>query len=450
VYHGLANRVARPLPPVDKKELRRFRSFVRLWIRRNLIPLQEHEILTFEEWLSTTSYNEGRKNELRRAYDELIGFPRGKRTLIKGHVKAESYAKAFPPARGIHSRHDAFKVFCGPIFKSIEQRVFQHPAFVKHIPVPDRPGYLKERLYSASHRYITTDYTAFEGSFTPQFMRSCEDQLYKYMVPSRRQEMNHICSVMGGTNHIDYLNVGLKMKGSRMSGEMCTSLGNGFSNLMIMEYIMCRAGAPCSGVVEGDDGLFVYPCLPLDLGIASRLGFTLKFEVVEQFSQASFCGIVADPDVLQNVVDPREVLVKFGWTHSPRMHGGHSVRMGLLRAKALSLLHETPACPIVTCLAKKFVQLTCGHDPIYDHDWYSCHLRRYGYSGDSSDVHYKSRVLVEKLYDIPVGLQLEVEAAIDAMDCVDVLPNICQQCVISHPAAGSMMSYFARYQQRGR
>lgn len=83
-----------PKKPEPSRKLRRkFRRFVRAWVRKHLKPLDPSSDISLETWLSRTRYPEWRKNELREAYSELThpNDPKEKIGQCKSFVKDESY-----------------------------------------------------------------------------------------------------------------------------------------------------------------------------------------------------------------------------------------------------------------------------------------------------------------------------------------------------------------------
>jgi hypothetical protein len=229
------------------------------------------------------------------------------------------------------------------------------------------------------------------------------------------REMEAIMSTMSGTNVCQFREFTVKVKGVRMSGEMCTSLGNGFANLMNTLFLVSERGGKCVGVVEGDDGLFATN-VKLTCEDYSKLGFDIKIEEVPHYRLASFCGIVSS--VKGNpLADPRKVLLTFGWTHSPMMSSKNA--RGLLRAKALSLLYEHPNCPILTELAMRYIALTEGHKPIFSNNWYERLLNEevIRFSADTlasmkEGIDWEVRLQFADCYGIDVQLQLDIEREI--------------------------------------
>jgi hypothetical protein len=216
--------------------------------------------------------------------------------------------------------------------------------------------------------YWVTDYTSFEASFRAEVLDAVEGELYRYMLQDF-DEMPHIVSQMCGIHLCKFKNFTVRVPGTRMSGDSNTSLGNGFTNLMLMLFLAKRQKLNCDGFVEGDDGLFAFNGTP-DFGIIRRLGFDLKLEPHTSLYKTSFCGLMLTRS-LACLTEPVYEIVKFGWSMSHLRHSKkNKIKMGLLRAKALSLFYCHPRCPMLTALALKFVQLTKNYDPIFDNGYW--------------------------------------------------------------------------------
>jgi len=339
-------------------------------------------------------------------------------------MKDEFYAE-FKHARAINARTDEFKCVVGPIFHQIEQKVFKHPAFIKKVPVNERPAYIYDRVYRVGGTYIATDYTSFEALFTRQLMMAVEIELYAYMTSSLpyHPEFMRICDeILAGRNKCKFRDFSVDIDATRMSGEMCTSLGNGFSNLMFMEFLCDEVGATYAvGVVEGDDGLYRVegPC-PTVEDFAS-LGLVIKLDHHDQLETASFCGLVFDLTDQINVTDPIQALMKFGWTSGSYSVAGEKKLAVLLRAKAMSLKHQFNGCPILDELANYALRIT-AHVPrrsvqkhvdmINGTDMWTKEKLRQALNNalPSRPVGDRTRLLVERLYNVPVELQHTIEA----------------------------------------
>lgn len=327
-------------------------------------PLPHDVDLDLETWLSETSYPEWRKDELRKAFNECDDVLHPRHSRVNTHMKCETYP-TYKHARPINSRTDVFKCLVGPLFKAIEKEMYKHPSFIKHISVADRPNYIFNKLYRAGGRYAATDYTSFEALFTEELMSCCEFELYHYMIKDvvNRSYYEELLNRLLGQNTCKFKWWSLFVRATRMSGEMCTSLGNGFSNLMFFLFVCQENGCTnVDGVVEGDDGLFVYVGQDPSPEDFERLGLKIKLEIHTVLNTASFCGIIFDERDLVNLRDPIQVLINFGWGDGRYSNCRSSKLKKLLRCKALSFAHQYPGCPVIDAMSKCFIRLTRNVD----------------------------------------------------------------------------------------
>lgn len=356
VENGFKRRLLRKTPFDERRHdpemLRRFSAFVNNYVSK----LPKVNPLEFEEWLEGTSYDNNRKEQLRRTREALHGGRPSSRQCshIDSFVKGEHYPE-YKPARMINSRSDAFKAFSGPYFKSLENMVYSTiPEFIKHVPMAERSKAINE-LRKVGNNLYSTDFTAFESHFLMPIMHVCECALYRHCF-SNSNDGEFIARVIEGQNRMrTRTGVRAECWARRMSGDMCTSLGNGFTNLMLAKFLASEQHCEITGYVEGDDGLF---CTNAELTAEAyeKLGFTIKIAKISDISEASFCGMVFGPSC-EIIRDPRRFLQGFGWSQS-FLHAGSSIMDELLRAKSLSTCYETPQCPIVGVLARKALELT--------------------------------------------------------------------------------------------
>jgi hypothetical protein len=226
--------------------------------------------------------------------------------------------------------------------------------------VLERGQYITELLGTAGP-YYETDYTAYESHFTGDVMKLLEFKLYDYMtqhLPGHNDFMRMNFAVVGKPNKIASRNVYFEVE-ARMSGEMSTSLGNGFSNLMTMLFVAESSGCKnIRGVVEGDDGLFSFEGpVPTQEDFA-KLGFTIKLDCHQFIGDCSFCGLVFDEVERVVVTDPIKVLANFGWTTRQYLHASDRKLRILLRCKAMSLLAQYPGAPIIQEIASYAIRMT--------------------------------------------------------------------------------------------
>jgi hypothetical protein len=429
---GVRKRFASRPPAIDPKFLKGFTEFVRDWLHKNLVPLASDSDTSLASWLNKTNYPLWRKIELMEVWDKVCtngGINSDWRyKQCKSFMKDENYTD-WKHARGINARHDAFKCYSGPIFRLIEEAVFKRPEFIKKISVADRPQYIIDYLRREGGVYLATDYTAFESLFVKPIMRSCEFQLYEYMtrgLPDGPEWYKTVSTTLEGKNICEYKRFTVKLQATRMSGEMCTSLGNGFANLMFMLYVCKSVGCTdIKGVVEGDDGLFRMVGKPPTEADFARLGLLIKADVHMQIETASFCGLVFDADDKINVTNPLEVLASFGWTRNCYARAAERTLLHLSRAKAYSIIYQYPGCPILQSLGLYVLRTNRHLGPIqaslkiasktastYERELFE---KLSGEPLPVREVGWNTRLLVERLYGVSVEQQLKTESYLDGL-----------------------------------
>jgi hypothetical protein len=417
IVAGVLKRAASKHPQPSLPILKRLEVFVQKFLEENLTPLAPDCDTSIERWLEHTNYPLWRKQELLEKYSKIEDPFNKKYTRAKCFVKDETYPE-YKHARGIYSRSDEFKCLVGPYFKLIEEEVYKLPQFVKHIPVSERPRYILDMLNGEGSPQ-STDYTAFESQFTTMIMEIVEIQMYKYMtkyLPGKNDFWRHL-EVIKGKQLCSFKFVDIALETCRLSGEMCTSLGNGFSNLMFALFVAQEKG--CSNVrivVEGDDGLMKYCGPSLKAEDFGRLGLTIKMETHNRIETASFCGIIFDTEELINIDDPRDNLATFGWGNAKYVASRKSKLCALLRCKALSLAHQYPGCPIISELAHYGLRVTRGYriGKVLDH--MNNYMREQVLNAirDERKIQKmepgpRSRALVEQMYGITIEVQLKIE-----------------------------------------
>lgn len=431
---------------------RKFRRFIGRFFRKMGLKAIEPDCdMSVETWLDKTHYPQWRKEQIRKAYDKRIRpdvmeqIIAGKfKQVVKSFIKNEKLEDQKPP-RFINAREDFMKALFGPYFQEISDRVKKWPYFVKSIPDLNRPGAMKSTLYKEGATYAITDYTSFESQFIREAMEMIEFEFYKYMLsqlPEGKQIMKVISVVLGGSNRLIFGLFDIVLEATRMSGEMNTSLGNSFANLMLFLFAVYEKDprAVAVGFVEGDDGIFrVEPpeAIPDEAHMTS-LGFNLKIEITKSFETASFCGKIFDFKDEIIVTDPVKAILKFGWTGRYSIDSSSKYRVQLLRAKALSMLSLYNGCPLLSSFAARILELT-NHVNIsakvkrnLTRDYYDG--LRYGtiLNADTAGKKYEvkepplnTRLLVEKLFGISISEQMIIEEKMASMQLgpVNVIPE---------------------------
>jgi hypothetical protein len=313
----------------------------------------------------------------------------------------------------------------GPIFKLIEKAVCKNKHFMKYIPVDKRVDVLNEMCEDGA-RYMATDFDHYESHFEKDIMEAVEFELYSYMVsklPCGKLFMKIVSSVLTGVNMCRFKRMVVKVLATRMSGEMNTSLGNGFSNLMLILYNFTKYGVhDPSGYVEGDDSIFKvfgtkHP-VPQDF---IDIGFSIKLNVYQHIGLASFCGVVFDPTSLQAITDPVRKVLNFSWMGERYINANQKTLLKLLSAKSMSLLVLYPACPIVTSLAKYGIRVSPHiykvatstqyemEEQIYLIKHYINNKNKY----NTTTITSETRKLMKEVFGIDEEIQISMENYLD-------------------------------------
>jgi hypothetical protein len=237
-----------------------------------------------------------------------------------------------------------------------------------------------------------------------------------------KEDLDYLFKVVSGKNHLrTRTGISAKVDARRMSGEMNTSLGNGFTNLMLALFVAHENGFELDGYVEGDDGLFATNG-ELTTEMYAGLGFDIKIEEVRDPCEASFCGLIFS-DGGQIIRDPKRFLQTFGWTSS-FINAGPKIMNELLRAKALSACYETPQCPIVGSLARRALDKTSGYAPRFVWDGYhNTNVPRDAKKIQKFAPDMSTRMLFASKFHISVEEQLLAEKAI-RNDDLSVLTSV--------------------------
>lgn len=455
---GVSKRIAYKTPPVNKVKLRKLRRFVYRWCKKNLVPLSPDIDVSFHTWIENTNYSRRRKDELCRTWEKIKDLDpmeilkNKKFTSLKCFVKHEWYV-SFKHARGIFSRSDEFKCLVGPIFKQIEKQVFSLPNFIKKIPVSDRPRIMKE-TFSGYKFFAAADFTSFEAHFTKDVYEAIEFTMYDYMtqfLACKTWFQYMLRNVIAGLNICLFKYFTVQIPATRQSGEMCTSLGNGFSNLMIINFVSYMKNKYIPDCfVEGDDSLVAYKheTHAPNVNDYKDLGFTIKLETSHYYNKMSFCGNIFDVDDLVVVTDPVYVVSTFGWGDM-KYHGcGSKMKKTLLRAKSLSLKFQYAGCPIITALADYGLRMTktvnIRQSYIDTLDVYHKDQLLNALKIDPCqkiEIPFKTRLLVEEIYGISVTSQLEIEKCLESKN--DFEPIYCNLLVDrAHPDFLEMFSTY--------
>lgn len=445
-------------PTINDKLMNKFMKFVEEQIR--LLP----HLTTrpcFEQWITEVNQPLSRKEEYTKAFDFYIehklhidklasvyGTPAYKKDetfekflRISTFIKSEWYPE-MKPNRCINPRSITYMPTVGPSYADISKVIFSLPEFIKYVPIKDRPKYILERLSNSGSRCVSTDYKSFENSFTMRVQEAVEMKLYKHML-KLYPDLYNLCHLQCIHNDVHCSSMSISMDAARMSGEMCTSLGNGFTNLMLMKFFCYKHDiTDAQGVIEGDDGLFTYHGPSLDNEFFNQLGFQIEIDE-RDLNESSFCGNIFTEKSLKTLVNPLEAIATA--SYSMQGVGARDCELNKLTyLMGYSLLCQYGNCPIVGAFARMQIRTTILNDPHVRNkalsyfktsrklDWWSREILSKTIYEKVLDakVELEDRMLIERLYDIPVSAQLLIEKQLDqstgwvSSDILDLLYSV--------------------------
>jgi len=349
-------------------------------------------------------------------------------------MKDESY-DTFKYPRAIYSRTDEFKCLYGPFTSLVDKIIFKLRFFIKKIPTAERPKFMAKEFEDLYGLFDVIDFERYEAHHTRELMYAIQWVLYKHIFQNvEKFDFLEFCfkKVISNWNMCYFKWFAMIILATRMSGEMDTSVMNGFCTLMIILFLYFdKYKIDITDIIkmflEGDDSIHKRLFDGLNNKDFLSLGITAKIETYECFSYASFCGLVADPYDFINTTDPISYLCDFFWMRRPYANSRSSKLTSLLRCKALSCLYQYPGCPILYSMAKSIIRLTEDFD--IDDDSLFKFLGSYRYEEFIKNRTYASknpeifsfntpdntRLLCFNLYGIEIRHQIEIEQWFDQL-----------------------------------
>jgi len=365
---------------LSHRNARKLFAFCDKKARELFVPLDGVDSMRFVDYLATRdSFNQQRKHQYLDAYENIIPDSRETDDVIKQHLKDEWYpSKKF--GRTINSRIDGFKVKIAEKVHLMEHAVFNSTTgkirffkgLVQELKKLKETGF-NDSMPEVLHRHFggkkyikVTDFSSFEKSFSPHVMRCVEMRVYRWLLRSHRDVYHSLKQIMM-PNKIKNSYFTAKMRGTRMSGEMNTSLGNSLTNALIMYYICEQKGYELEfGMVEGDDGIFCFTTgrMPCEADFA-ELGFSIKMKSARSFGESEFCGNVVSENsdgTKTLLASPQDFIRQFNWSYNPSACSQSSRHCcNLMYAKAFSYLFSYQRCPVIAPICRQILDRICGN-----------------------------------------------------------------------------------------
>lgn len=363
---GFLKRMAPPTN-VEMKSLNVVKKVVKEYMQeKHLEPLERIE-LTEENlnkyWLDESKYSEKTKEHYRKVFRDWMeaGATVDKRDRqfykISSFIKSEVYEED-KESRTISAPSHIVKCLTALAVKPIERMIYDNH-YIKHhtrTQIMEQVNRIRECpiLYE-------TDYTSFEGTISVPIMETVELEIFKHLLRNNPELYQIIENVDLGYSWYEYRDkegtINAKMSGSRKSGCLWTSLGNGLTNEILMRTVARVNNAKIEYLVEGDDGL-IGTNKRLDFSILSSLGFKLKCEPCIDINELSFCGMIFSGKhrltcKMHRTLKQLSVSYNIPSGTTP---GALLSRQAFLKAKAMSYYFMYPRTPVISELCSTIIK----------------------------------------------------------------------------------------------
>lgn len=363
--------IDRCLPEYDKYYYRGcFNSVLSEFHFSTLEPCSYYQIIN--------RYHGSKKNAYMFAHQLITDYGYLRQwAAINMFVKPDKYPlqDAYDKApRAIQYRRPAFNLMLARYLHPVEEWFYQQKSptgfrFVaKGLNNVDRAILLKEVSESFQNPvYVLLDHSAFDSSITVDHIKSCH-KFYNKLIKSRT--MNKL--LRSQLNNKGYSRHGIKytIKGTRMSGDFDTALGNTLVNYAVLRSWLKLAGIRGEIILDGDDSIVVVErasLAKLDFNHFSRVGFSTKHSVVHDITEVEFCqGKYLPTNPPRFARNPLRALSRYNISvrnyHGP---GWHRYLAGVGRGE----MAVSSGVPILEAIGSKLANLS--DKPLYDTEsWY--------------------------------------------------------------------------------
>lgn len=269
-----------------------------------------------EEYISQID-DPAKRKYYQRVADQL-GFGRKVSALVCAFTKLEKYSTSkYKPPRLIQARDPSFNLEYGRYIKPIERALKTNIHFGKG--TYDVCGAKIERLRSKWRWYTECDHSTFDAHVTVEMLKLCH-QFYRkcqghnpYMESLARRTIHNKGTTRYGERY--------KVTGTRMSGDVDTSLGNSLINYHILIRALKLLNIRGDAIVNGDDSIiFTDEPIPTQEYVRILRQFNMESVVlpsVNNIHKVEFCRtrLIYHPDKNPTLMfDPARLRSIYGMT----------------------------------------------------------------------------------------------------------------------------------------
>lgn len=218
----------------------------------------------------------------------------------------------------IQARDISFNIEYGRFIKPIEDKLHDKVQFGK-----GTNNEIANKIYRLSKRfkyYTECDHTTFDAHVTPEMLRLTHtyyQSCYYHNARLRqlsRKTINNNCRTRDGIKY--------RVKGTRMSGDVDTSLGNSLINYAILKEAVTKIAGACEILVNGDDSIiFTKKNVDEKKLVAELRKYNMESKVqksVTNIHKVEFCRqklIINSAGEPALMIDPKRLVDIYGMTY---------------------------------------------------------------------------------------------------------------------------------------
>lgn len=265
----------------------------KLFYNDKLVPLTYREVIS--------RIRPSKKKIYIAALNKISTFGLWKRATLKMFIKPDRYPYDTildKPPRAIQYRSPEFNLCFMKYVKPIEDWAYESLCYgvcsrtrviMKGLNPIKRGQLLQQKLeHFQNPKFYLIDHSAFDSTITEHHLRSTHNKYFRLMGKGQfrwccHQQINN----KGHSRH----GITYRVRGTRMSGDADTALGNCIVNADAIYGVLEKSGVTkYDFFLDGDDAVIIVEKEDaLDIDYFSVLGFLTKCEIVEKVSKIDFC-----------------------------------------------------------------------------------------------------------------------------------------------------------------
>nr|QTJ63579.1 RNA-dependent RNA polymerase [Neuropteran tombus-related virus] len=228
----------------------------------------------------------------------------------------------YKPPRLIQARHATHNIIMGSYIKPLEYSLFKNNKNKHHFGKGnfDQVAQKIQKFLSKYDHYTELDFDSFDAHVTPEHLKVTHT--YYNSCFKHDPELGHILKKTIKNVCVTRQGDKWKILGTRMSGDVDTSLGNSLIVYALLKQLLEELEMEGDAIVNGDDSI-IFTNKPIDIKkaveILKKYNMTAKMkESVKNIHTVDFCQsrfVYKSNGKPTMMMDPERVYSKFGMTH---------------------------------------------------------------------------------------------------------------------------------------